>query len=77
MVHKVPFISTPRNIEHLPKLPPNIGPFLNFVKPPIPHIEKPEKNAEATPQFCFLLGPSIASNSTFRQPISTYSSLFF
>lgn len=46
--HKVSFISTPRNIDRLPKLPPNLVPFLNFFKFPVPKIEKLPKNAEAT-----------------------------
>ncbi|MCD7467597.1 hypothetical protein HAX54_005124 [Datura stramonium] len=46
--HKVSFISTPRNIDRLPKLPPNLVPFLNFVKIPLPHVEKLPENAEAT-----------------------------
>ncbi|KAL3355305.1 hypothetical protein AABB24_019398 [Solanum stoloniferum] len=46
--HKISFISTPRNIDRLPKLPPTLAPFLNFVKIPLPHVDKLPKNAEAT-----------------------------
>ncbi|KAH0775589.1 hypothetical protein KY290_007000 [Solanum tuberosum] len=46
--HKISFISTPKYIDRLPKLPPNFAPFLNFVKIPLPHVEKLPKNAEAT-----------------------------
>uniref|UniRef100_M1BBL0 Anthocyanidine rhamnosyl-transferase n=1 Tax=Solanum tuberosum TaxID=4113 RepID=M1BBL0_SOLTU len=46
--HKISFISTPKNIDRLPKLPPNFAPFINFVKIPLPHVEKLPKNAEAT-----------------------------
>ncbi|XP_049378918.1 UDP-glycosyltransferase 91A1-like [Solanum stenotomum] len=46
--HKISFISTPRNIDRLPKLLPNLAPFLNFVKIPLSHIENLPKNAEAT-----------------------------
>ncbi|KAH0775585.1 hypothetical protein KY290_006996 [Solanum tuberosum] len=46
--HKISFISTPRNIDRLPKLPPSLVPFINFVKIPLPHVEKLPKNAEAT-----------------------------
>ncbi|KAJ8543987.1 hypothetical protein K7X08_025605 [Anisodus acutangulus] len=46
--HKISFISTPRNIDRLPKLPSNLVPFLNFVKLPMPFVEKLPKNAEAT-----------------------------
>ncbi|CAK9150919.1 unnamed protein product [Ilex paraguariensis] len=46
--HKISFVSTPRNIDRLPKLPPNLSPFIDFVKLPLPHIENLPENAEAT-----------------------------
>ena len=46
--HKISFISTPRNIDRLPKLSPNLTPFLNFVKLPMPYVENLPENAEAT-----------------------------
>ncbi|KAL3524973.1 hypothetical protein ACH5RR_013345 [Cinchona calisaya] len=46
--HKVSFISTPRNIDRLPKPPPNLAHHLNFVKIPLPHVDNLPKNAEAT-----------------------------
>ncbi|KAF3678740.1 hypothetical protein P3S67_026860 [Capsicum chacoense] len=46
--HTVSFISTPRNIDRLPKLPSNLSQFLKFVKLPLPHVEKLPENAEAT-----------------------------
>ncbi|KAK4707728.1 hypothetical protein R3W88_028653 [Solanum pinnatisectum] len=48
--HTISFIYIPRNIDHLPKSRPllNLAPFLNFVKIPLPHVEKLPKNAEAT-----------------------------
>ncbi|XP_060183607.1 UDP-glycosyltransferase 91A1-like [Lycium barbarum] len=46
--HKISFISTPRNIDRLPKLPPNLVPFLHFIKLPMPHVENLPENAEAT-----------------------------
>ncbi|KAJ8551303.1 hypothetical protein K7X08_000673 [Anisodus acutangulus] len=46
--HKISFISTPKNIDRLPKLPPNLVPFFNFVKLPMPHVEKLPENAEST-----------------------------
>lgn len=47
--HHVFFISTPRNIHRLPNLPPNLLPFITFVKLPLPGGDGnlPE-NAEAT-----------------------------
>ncbi|XP_009623233.1 UDP-glycosyltransferase 91A1-like isoform X1 [Nicotiana tomentosiformis] len=46
--HKISFISTPRNIDRLPKLPPNISPFIRFVKIPLQPVENLPKDAEAT-----------------------------
>ncbi|KAJ0017026.1 hypothetical protein Pint_11540 [Pistacia integerrima] len=34
--HKVFFISTPNNIKRLPKIPPNLSPFMNFVSLTLP-----------------------------------------
>ncbi|GMP32611.1 hypothetical protein CsSME_00006291 [Camellia sinensis var. sinensis] len=47
--HKISFVSTPRNIQRLPKLPPNLSPFIHFVELPLPRVDchLPE-NAEAT-----------------------------
>ncbi|KAL7223502.1 hypothetical protein ACSBR1_025033 [Camellia fascicularis] len=46
--HKVSFVSTPRNIDRLPKLPPSLSPLLNFVKLPQPPTENLPENADAT-----------------------------
>ncbi|XP_058185005.1 UDP-glycosyltransferase 91A1-like [Rhododendron vialii] len=46
--HRVTFVSTPQNIDRLPKLPPNLSPRLTLVKIPLPHVEKLPENAEAT-----------------------------
>uniref|UniRef100_A0A5B7BWE5 Glycosyltransferase n=1 Tax=Davidia involucrata TaxID=16924 RepID=A0A5B7BWE5_DAVIN len=46
--HKVSFISTPRNIDRLPKLPPNLAPLINLVKIPLPRVDGLPENAEAT-----------------------------
>ncbi|KAL7192614.1 hypothetical protein ACSBR2_024437 [Camellia fascicularis] len=47
--HKISFVSTPRNIQHLPILPHNLSPFIHFFELPLPHVDNhlPE-NAEAT-----------------------------
>lgn len=48
--HQISFISTPRNIERLPQLPPNLSSSLiTFVKLPLPRVDDdfPEA-AEAT-----------------------------
>uniref|UniRef100_A0A2N9I8J3 UDP-glycosyltransferases domain-containing protein n=1 Tax=Fagus sylvatica TaxID=28930 RepID=A0A2N9I8J3_FAGSY len=44
----VSFISTPRNIERLPKIPPDVAPLITLVKLPLPHVENLPENAEAT-----------------------------
>ncbi|XP_016549607.2 putative UDP-rhamnose:rhamnosyltransferase 1 [Capsicum annuum] len=46
--HKISFISTPRNIDRLPKLPPQFSNSINFVKIPLPQVDGLPKNAEAT-----------------------------
>ncbi|QHO09079.1 hypothetical protein HN51_067641 [Arachis hypogaea] len=46
--HKVSFISTTRNIKRLPKLPPNLQPFVELRELPLPHVENLPQNAEAT-----------------------------
>lgn len=46
--HHISFVSTPRNIERLPKLPPNIAVFLKYVKIPLPKVDNLPENAEAT-----------------------------
>ncbi|CAI9111429.1 OLC1v1011650C1 [Oldenlandia corymbosa var. corymbosa] len=46
--HKITFISTTRNIDRLPKIPPSLAPSIEFVKLPMPRIEELPENAEAT-----------------------------
>lgn len=46
--HRISFISTPRNIDRLPKLPPNLSPFVNLVKLPLPPTENLPEEAQAT-----------------------------
>ncbi|KAJ9190066.1 hypothetical protein P3X46_001300 [Hevea brasiliensis] len=46
--HKISFISTPRNIQRLPKFPPNLAPLINLVSLPLPTVEHLPRNAEAT-----------------------------
>ncbi|RHN52126.1 putative soyasaponin III rhamnosyltransferase [Medicago truncatula] len=38
--HTVTFISSPKNIDQMPKIPTAIQPFINLVKSPLPHIEQ-------------------------------------
>ncbi|KAL2241089.1 UNVERIFIED_CONTAM: putative UDP-rhamnose:rhamnosyltransferase 1 [Sesamum indicum] len=46
--HKITFISTPRNIDRLPKLPPDLVSSIAFAKIPLPKLEGLPENAEAT-----------------------------
>ncbi|KAK9949358.1 hypothetical protein M0R45_004885 [Rubus argutus] len=46
--HRVSFISTPRNIQRLPKVPPNLTSSINLVQIALPHVENLPENAEAT-----------------------------
>ncbi|KAF2285291.1 hypothetical protein GH714_042333 [Hevea brasiliensis] len=46
--HKVSFVSTPRNIDRLPKLHPNLVPLITFVKLLLPWVDGLPANAEAT-----------------------------
>ncbi|KAM5577012.1 putative UDP-rhamnose:rhamnosyltransferase 1 [Rosa sericea] len=46
--HKVSFISTPRNIQRLPKIPQNLTPLITLVQIPLPRVENLPENAEAT-----------------------------
>ncbi|KAL5556584.1 hypothetical protein UlMin_038820 [Ulmus minor] len=47
--HFVSFISTPRNIKRLPKIPQHLSPSINFVQLPLPRDETNlPQNAEAT-----------------------------
>ncbi|XP_015890464.2 UDP-glycosyltransferase 91A1-like [Ziziphus jujuba] len=46
--HRISFISTPRNIDRLPKLPPNLISTIDFIKLPLTLLEDIPENAEAT-----------------------------
>ncbi|KAG6490289.1 hypothetical protein ZIOFF_051578 [Zingiber officinale] len=46
--HRVSFLSTPRNIARLPKLPPDVAPFIDFVPLPLPPIDNLPLDAEST-----------------------------
>lgn len=46
--HQVSFVSTPRNINRLPNLPPRLTPLINFVNLPLPRVNNLPENAEAT-----------------------------
>lgn len=51
--HRISFVSAPRNIDRLPKLHPDLAPFIDFVKLPLPKIHNLPENAEATIEVPF------------------------
>ncbi|KAI3824340.1 hypothetical protein L1987_05798 [Smallanthus sonchifolius] len=46
--HRISFISTPRNIDRLPKIPQTLTPFITFIKINLPKVENLPENAEST-----------------------------
>lgn len=46
--HKISFISTPRNIKRLPKLPTNLQPLVELIELPLLQVDKLPEHAEAT-----------------------------
>ncbi|KAF3439189.1 hypothetical protein FNV43_RR17464 [Rhamnella rubrinervis] len=46
--HRISFISTPRNIDRFPKLPPHLSSLITFVKLPLPLTEHLPEDAQAT-----------------------------
>ncbi|PIN20755.1 UDP-glucuronosyl and UDP-glucosyl transferase [Handroanthus impetiginosus] len=46
--HRISFVSSPRNIDRLPKLPPHLASSIDLVKIPLPKIAELPENAEAT-----------------------------
>ncbi|KAK9096842.1 hypothetical protein Sjap_022339 [Stephania japonica] len=46
--HRISFISTPRNIQRLPKIPPKLSHLIDFVVLPLPSIEGLPEDAEAS-----------------------------
>ncbi|OWM66202.1 hypothetical protein CDL15_Pgr013419 [Punica granatum] len=46
--HRVSFLSTPRNIDRLPKLPPELENLIDYVKFPLPATNDLPEDAEAT-----------------------------
>ncbi|KDP29784.1 hypothetical protein JCGZ_18719 [Jatropha curcas] len=46
--HKISFLSTPRNIQRLPKIPPNLSSNINFISLPLPQVDNLPPDAEAT-----------------------------
>ncbi|KAH0910625.1 hypothetical protein HID58_033946 [Brassica napus] len=59
--HKVSFISTPRNIERLPKLPPNLSSSITFVSLPLPPIPNLPPSSESSMDVPYINQQSLKS----------------
>ncbi|KAK7405065.1 hypothetical protein VNO78_06242 [Psophocarpus tetragonolobus] len=59
--HRVSFVSTPRNIQCLPKLAENLQPCLHLIQLPLPHVENLPENAESTADIPQHLVPYLAN----------------
>ncbi|CAN6883929.1 unnamed protein product [Brassica oleracea] len=59
--HKVSFISTPRNIERLPKLPPNLSSSITLVSLPLPHIPNFPPSSESSMDVPYINQQSLKS----------------
>jgi len=71
--HCISFISTPRNIERLPKIPPDLAPSITFVKLPLPHVENLPENAEATMDVPYHLIPYLKiAHDGLQDPLSHF-----
>jgi hypothetical protein len=69
--HRISFISTPRNIERLPKIPPDLSLLITFVKLPLPHVENLPENAEATMDVPFHIIPYLKkAHDGLQEPLS-------
>jgi hypothetical protein len=71
--HHISFISTPRNIERLPKIPPDLTPSITFVKLTLPHVENLPENAEATMDVPYHIIPYLQkAHDGLQQPLSHF-----
>ncbi|KAI6687893.1 hypothetical protein NL676_024721 [Syzygium grande] len=51
--HKISFISTPRNLQRLPKIPQNLSSLINLIPLPFPHIPNLPPHAECSADTSF------------------------
>ncbi|KAL6277368.1 hypothetical protein ACE6H2_020969 [Prunus campanulata] len=71
--HKVSFISTPQNIQRLPKIPQHLTPLINLVQIPLPHVENLPENAEATMDVPYHIIPYLKiAHDGLEQGISNF-----
>ncbi|XP_054794928.1 UDP-glycosyltransferase 91A1-like [Prosopis cineraria] len=71
--HVVTFISTPRNILRLPKLPPHLSPNINFLKLPLPQVPNLPDDAEATSDVPYNVVQYLKlAYDTLQQPVTCF-----
>ncbi|XP_041016393.1 putative UDP-rhamnose:rhamnosyltransferase 1 [Juglans microcarpa x Juglans regia] len=71
--HHVSFISTPKNIERLPKIPLDLASFITFVKLPLSHVENLPENAEATMDVPHHIIPYLKiAYDSLQEPLSRF-----
>ncbi|KAK9285167.1 hypothetical protein L1049_024353 [Liquidambar formosana] len=71
--HRVSFVSTPRNIDRLPKIPPDLEPLINFVKLPLPNLPNLPENAEATIDVPYNMVPYLKkAYDDLQQPMTRF-----
>ncbi|XLR59147.1 hypothetical protein S83_009819 [Arachis hypogaea] len=71
--HKVTFISTPRNINRLPKLPQNLTTLLKYVNLPLPRVDNLPENVEATTDVTYDVVPYLKKAfDLLQQPFAQF-----
>ncbi|KAE8008428.1 hypothetical protein FH972_004942 [Carpinus fangiana] len=71
--HRISFISTPKNIDRLPKIPPDLAPSITLVKLPLPRVENLPENAEATMDVPHHLIPYLKiAHDALQDPLSSF-----
>ena len=71
--HHISLISTPRNIDRLPKIPPHLAPLITLVKLPLPHVENLPENAEATMDVPYHIIPYLKkAHDGLQEPLSNF-----
>ncbi|KAK7275296.1 hypothetical protein RIF29_16408 [Crotalaria pallida] len=71
--HKVSFISTPRNIHRLSKLPPNLQPFVELIELSLPRVDELPENAEATMDIPYHIVPFLQKAfDGLEQPLTMF-----
>lgn len=72
--HHIFYISTPRNLERLPKIPQNLAPLITLVPLPLPRIKNLPVDAEATTDVGFEMGHDLLKTAYdgLQQPMKLF-----